>query len=57
MPGWAEGIFFSQVPVEHWHEALGDLALADAILDRLIHNVHKNKRKWCLTIPGTLETV
>jgi DNA replication protein DnaC len=31
----------SQLPVEHWHEALGDPTLADAILDRLIHNAYK----------------
>src|SRR5262245_40529327 len=27
----------SQLPVEHWHDALGDPTLADAILDRLAH--------------------
>jgi DNA replication protein DnaC len=31
----------SQLPVEHWHEALGDPTLADAILDRLVHNAHR----------------
>jgi DNA replication protein DnaC len=31
----------SQLPVEHWHEALGDPTLADAILDRLVHNASK----------------
>lgn len=31
----------SQLPVEHWYEALGDPTLADAILDRLVHNAHK----------------
>ena len=31
----------SQLPVAHWYEALGDPTLADAILDRLIHNAHK----------------
>jgi DNA replication protein DnaC len=28
----------SQLPVEHWHEAIGHPALADAILDRPVHN-------------------
>lgn len=28
----------SQLPVSHWHEHLNDTTLADAILDRLIHN-------------------
>ena len=31
----------SQLPVAHWHEAIGDPTLADAILDRLLHNAHK----------------
>lgn len=30
----------SQLPIEHWHEQIGDPTLADAILDRLIHNAH-----------------
>lgn len=30
----------SQVPPNHWHEIIGDPTLADAILDRLIHNAH-----------------
>jgi hypothetical protein len=31
----------SQLPVEHWHDNLGDPTLADAILDRLAHNAHR----------------
>ncbi len=31
----------SQLPVAHWHEAIGDPTLADAILDRLVHNAYK----------------
>jgi DNA replication protein DnaC len=31
----------SQLPVAHWHEALGDPTLADAILDRLVHKAYK----------------
>ena len=31
----------SQLPVEHWHQHLGDPTLADAILDRLVHNAYK----------------
>jgi len=30
----------SQLPVEHWHEQIGDPTTADAILDRLVHNAH-----------------
>ena len=31
----------SQLPTQHWHDILGDPTLADAILDRLVHNAHK----------------
>ena len=31
----------SQLPVTAWHEWLDDPTLADAILDRLIHNAHR----------------
>ncbi len=31
----------SQLPVENWHEAVGDPTLADAILDRLVHNAYR----------------
>jgi DNA replication protein DnaC len=30
----------SPLPVAHWHDALGDPTLADAILDRLVHHAH-----------------
>jgi len=35
----------SQLPVEHWHEQIGDPTLADAILDRLVHSAHKMQLK------------
>ena len=34
-------IITSQLPVAHWHEAIGDPTLADAILDRVVHNAYK----------------
>jgi DNA replication protein DnaC len=34
-------ILTRQLPVEHWHDALGDPTLADAILDRLVPNAYK----------------
>jgi DNA replication protein DnaC len=34
-------IVTSQLPVRHWHEALGEPTIADAILDRLIHNAYR----------------
>jgi len=39
--GHASTIMTSQLPIEHWHESIGDPTLADAILDRLIHNAHR----------------
>lgn len=38
-------IIASQFPVETWHEAIGDPTLADAILDRVIHQSYKLKLK------------
>ena len=31
----------SQLPVDKWHDMIGDPTLADAILDRLLHNAYK----------------
>jgi len=31
----------SQIPVERWHDLIGDPTLADAILDRIVHNAHR----------------
>jgi len=31
----------SQIPAQAWHPLLGDPTIADAILDRLIHNAHR----------------
>ena len=39
--GRTSTIVTSQIPVEHWHETIGDPTLADAILDRLVHNAHR----------------
>ncbi len=39
--GSASTIVASQLPVEHWHEVIGDPTIADALLDRLVHNAHK----------------
>ena len=35
----------SQLPVKNWYETLGNPTLADAILDRLIHNAYKIELK------------
>ena len=39
--GRGSTLITSQLPVEHWHEIIGDPTLADAILDRLVHNAHR----------------
>ena len=39
--GTRSTLFTSQLPIEHWHEYIGDPTLADAILDRLLHSAHK----------------
>ena len=31
----------SQIPVNRWHDLIGEPTLADAILDRIIHNAHR----------------
>ena len=31
----------SQLPTDNWHDIIGNPTLADAILDRLIHNAYK----------------
>jgi len=31
----------SQLPVENWHSTMGDPTVADAILDRLVHNAYR----------------
>jgi len=36
----ASTLVTSQLPVEHWHDTIGDATVADAILDRLVHNAH-----------------
>ena len=43
--GTKSTIITSQLPVEHWHEYLDDPTLADAILDRIVHQSHKIKLK------------
>jgi DNA replication protein DnaC len=35
----------SQLPVDRWHNVIGDPTLADAILDRIVHNAHRLQLK------------
>ncbi len=39
--GLRSTLITSQLPLEHWHAYLGEPTVADAILDRLLHNAHK----------------
>jgi DNA replication protein DnaC len=39
--GRGSTIITSQLPVDHWHEIIGDPTIADAILDRLVHNAYR----------------
>ena len=43
--GLKSTIITSQLPVTSWHEAIGDPTMADAILDRIVHNAHKIEMK------------
>lgn len=43
--GAGSTLMTSQFPVSVWHEAIPDPTVADAILDRLIHNAHRIELK------------
>jgi DNA replication protein DnaC len=34
-------IIATQIPVDRWHDQIGDPTYADAILDRLVHNAYR----------------
>jgi len=39
--GAGSTLITSQLPLDAWHEVIGDPTFADAILDRLVHNAHR----------------
>ena len=39
--GQTSTLVISQLPTEQWYASIGDNTLADAILDRLMHNAHR----------------
>ncbi|MBI4325794.1 MAG: ATP-binding protein [Chloroflexi bacterium] len=43
--GQGATIITSQFPVNQWHEIIGDATVADAILDRLVHNAYRIELK------------
>ena len=38
-------IITSQIPVSKWHDIIGDQTIADAILDRIVHQAHRIELK------------
>lgn len=61
--GCRSTIVTSQLPVDQWHDNIGDSTLADAIMDRLVHNAYKinlkgeslRKKQAKLTLPSEIE--
>jgi DNA replication protein DnaC len=43
--GSTSTLITSQLPTDHWHDHIGDPTIADAIMDRLIHNAHRIQLK------------
>ena len=43
--GQGATVVTSQFPVSQWHEIIGDPTVADAILDRLVHNAYRLELK------------
>jgi DNA replication protein DnaC len=43
--GKSSTIITSQVPVSKWHDIIGEKTVADAILDRIIHEAHRLELK------------
>jgi DNA replication protein DnaC len=43
--GSGSTIMASQLPVSAWHELIGEPTVADAVLDRLVHNAHRIELK------------
>jgi hypothetical protein len=39
--GKGASIITSQIPVSKWYEVIGEQTVADAILDRIVHNAHR----------------
>lgn len=43
--GKSSTIFTSQIPVSQWHDIIGEQTIADAILDRIVHDAHRIEMK------------
>ena len=53
--GAASTVITSQLAVKHWHEYIGEPTIADAILDRVVHNAFKIELQGP-SLRGTKET-
>jgi IstB-like ATP binding protein len=43
--GRTSTVVTSQLPIDNWHAHIGDPTIADAVLDRLVHNAHRLELK------------
>lgn len=43
--GKSSTIITSQIPISKWHEIIGEQTIADAILDRIVHEAHRIEMK------------
>lgn len=43
--GKSSTIITSQIPINQWHEIIGEQTIADAILDRIVHDAHRIEMK------------
>jgi DNA replication protein DnaC len=43
--GKSSTIITSQVPVSHWYDLIGEQTIADALLDRIVHDAHRMELK------------
>jgi hypothetical protein len=39
--GLSSTVVVTQLPIDRWHDKIKEATIADAILDRLVHNAHK----------------
>ena len=54
--GRASTIIATQLPVDRWHDMIGDPTYGDAILDRVIHNAYRLELKGKTMRPGIAQT-
>ena len=43
--GKSSTVITSQIPISKWHEIIGEQTIADAILDRIVHDAHRIEMK------------